>query len=166
MSRRKVRASRQYLLHSADLVFAVDENLYYRGIHKQEVAESRRDQAHGLPPGALAPLALPPAENAPSTNAPVKAEQPPQHQPPYLFRNAAGLVRLTQQHNVRTGQPFLVSLALTAYFARSLRLPSCAVLACVPTVLEADLTFAGSGKTSAPSSPTARSPKSCSTCGE
>lgn len=31
---------------------------------------------------------------------PVKSEQPPQQQPPYLFRNAAGLVRLTQQHNV------------------------------------------------------------------
>ncbi|BGP02740.1 L-serine dehydratase [Rhodotorula toruloides] len=82
----------------------VDENLYYRGIHKQEVAESRRDQAHGLPPDALAPLALPPADNAPSPNAPVKAEQPPQQQPPYLFRNAAGLVRLTQQHNLTIAQ--------------------------------------------------------------
>ncbi|GEM07253.1 L-serine dehydratase [Rhodotorula toruloides] len=82
----------------------VDENLYYRGIHKQEVAESRRDQAHGLPPDAFAPLSLPPMDDAPSPNAPVKADQPSKQQPPYLFRNAAGLVRLTQQHNLTIAQ--------------------------------------------------------------
>lgn len=92
----------------------VDENLYYRGIHKEEVDHVRRDQTHGLSPETLASPALPaailqgPEETAATAAAEEehneasskKGSEVPSLPLPYLFRNAAGLVRLTQQHNV------------------------------------------------------------------
>ncbi|TKA51692.1 hypothetical protein B0A53_05397 [Rhodotorula sp. CCFEE 5036] len=96
----------------------VDENLYYRGIHKEEVDHVRRDQTHGLSPETLASPALPaailqgPEETAATAAAEEehneasskKGSEVPSLPLPYLFRNAAGLVRLTQQHNLTIAQ--------------------------------------------------------------
>lgn len=94
-------------------MWTVDENLYYRGIHKEEVDHVRRDQTHGLSPETLASPALPAAilqgpeetaatvaEGEKSDASSTKESAVPSLPLPYLFRNAAGLVRLTQQHNV------------------------------------------------------------------
>lgn len=99
-------------------VCAVDENLYYRGIHKEEVDHVRRDQTHGIAPETLAsPALLAAATEAagPGTGSNQEsageaqadktgARQVPSLPLPYLFRNAAGLVRLTQQHNVSSSR--------------------------------------------------------------
>ncbi|KWU41791.1 L-serine ammonia-lyase [Rhodotorula sp. JG-1b] len=95
----------------------VDENLYYRGIHKEEVDHVRRDQTHGLSPETLASPALPAAilrgpeetaataaEEEKSDTSSKKGSAVPSLPLPYLFRNAAGLVRLTQQHNLTIAQ--------------------------------------------------------------
>lgn len=95
----------------------VDENLYYRGIHKEEVDHVRRDQTHGLSPETLASPALPAAilqgpeetaatvaEGEKSDASSTKESAVPSLPLPYLFRNAAGLVRLTQQHNLTIAQ--------------------------------------------------------------
>ncbi|BGP55479.1 hypothetical protein JCM8202v2_003083 [Rhodotorula sphaerocarpa] len=99
----------------------VDENLYYRGIHKSDVDHVRRDQAHGIAPENLAApeaatAALPSGSSAGDADA---AESEPEREReayrpgaaevptlplPYLFRNAAGLLRLTQQHNLTIAQ--------------------------------------------------------------
>lgn len=86
----------------------VDENLYYRGIDKQTVDTTRRDQTHGLPVDTLASAgapALPAASDAStaSTSEASAASALAETKPiPYLFRDAAGLLRLTQKHNVRS----------------------------------------------------------------
>lgn len=73
----------------------------------------RRDQTHGLSAETLASPALPAAvlqgpedvDGAATAttdgSAPQDGGKVPTLPLPYLFRNAAGLVRLTQQHNVR-----------------------------------------------------------------
>ncbi|BGP40041.1 hypothetical protein JCM10449v2_003999 [Rhodotorula kratochvilovae] len=86
----------------------VDENLYYRGIKKSDVDHTRRDQSHGLPPDAL--LHVDAALPAPSSDAVAAVAEAAQagtegSKPlPYLFRNAAGLLRLTQKHNLTIAQ--------------------------------------------------------------
>lgn len=111
---------------------AVDENLYYRGIHKSDVDHVRRDQAHGIAPENLAApeaatAALPSGSSAGDADA---AESEPEREReayrpgaaevptlplPYLFRNAAGLLRLTQQHNVRApGSVLQIRVRITA----------------------------------------------------
>jgi len=93
----------------------VDENLYYRGIHKEEVDHARRDQTHGLPPDALLHVdskALPPivsGDEVAAVAARVDAGMG-SAQLPYLFRNAAGLIKLTQKHNVRPPASLLLAL--------------------------------------------------------
>ncbi|GAA5877084.1 hypothetical protein JCM3774_002837 [Rhodotorula dairenensis] len=93
----------------------VDENLYYRGIHKEEVDHVRRDQTHGLSAEALASPALPAAvlqdpegvddaAAAADEGAAKDRGKVPTLPLPYLFRNAAGLVRLSQQHNLTIAQ--------------------------------------------------------------
>ncbi|GAA5989470.1 hypothetical protein JCM10908_000488 [Rhodotorula pacifica] len=94
----------------------VDENLYYRGIHKEEVDHIRRDQTHGLSPETLAASPAPAltGDTVPESEADGSAQKEgagarggggfPSLPLPYLFRNAAGLVRLTQQHNLTIAQ--------------------------------------------------------------
>ncbi|GJN89357.1 hypothetical protein Rhopal_002337-T1 [Rhodotorula paludigena] len=88
----------------------VDENLYYRGIDKQTVDTTRRDQTHGLPVDTLASAgapALPAASDAStaSTSEASAASALAETKPiPYLFRDAAGLLRLTQKHNLTIAQ--------------------------------------------------------------
>lgn len=90
----------------------VDENLYYRAIKKDEADHSRRDQTHGLPPSRLLNVSssLPAPENetpsSESTTEQKEAEEKkqdvaPTTVPPFLFRNANGLLNMTRQHNVR-----------------------------------------------------------------
>ncbi|KPV75563.1 uncharacterized protein RHOBADRAFT_53529 [Rhodotorula graminis WP1] len=86
----------------------VDENLYYRGIRKDEVNHARRDQTHGLPPDALLHVdakALPPVsgDEVAAVSATVDAGMGSAPLP-YLFRNAAGLIKLTQKHNLTIAQ--------------------------------------------------------------
>lgn len=71
----------------------VDENLYYRSTNKDDASASRRDQSHGLDSKAL------PAPGEEADSKP-KQKTSKQNQPPFLFRNAAGLLLMTQQHNV------------------------------------------------------------------
>ncbi|TNY18658.1 L-serine ammonia-lyase [Rhodotorula diobovata] len=93
----------------------VDENMYYRSIHKDEVDHARRDQTHGLPPDALlhvdtaAAAALPPVSVPGDEAAAVAAAATADAgggtgSLPYLFRNAAGLIKLTQKHNLTIAQ--------------------------------------------------------------
>ena len=95
---------------------SVDENLYYRSIKKDDADHSRRDQTHGLPRAQLLDVstALPSPDvansgetfnstNAASRAAEVGADETKKetHVPPFLFRNANGLLNMTRQHNVR-----------------------------------------------------------------
>ncbi|GAA5958823.1 hypothetical protein JCM21900_003936 [Sporobolomyces salmonicolor] len=88
----------------------VDENLYYRGIHKQSVDHARRDQTHGLPRDKLLlagdMLPEPPA-SAKATDEGEKKEGEEKMEskaPPFLFRNAQGLLNMTQQNNLTIAQ--------------------------------------------------------------
>ncbi|GAA5928867.1 uncharacterized protein JCM15063_003989 [Sporobolomyces koalae] len=92
----------------------VDENLYYRAIKKDQADHSRRDQTHGLHPSELlnvgslpAPAPLINASPAPS-ETPVSANEKESRQdanvPPFLFRNANGLLNMTRQHNLTIAQ--------------------------------------------------------------
>ncbi|GAA6056797.1 hypothetical protein JCM3770_002804 [Rhodotorula araucariae] len=90
----------------------VDENLYYRGIRKSDVDHTRRDQSHGLPPDALLhvdaalPAPSPDAATAVSeaAHSAVAVGNEASKPLPYLFRNAAGLLKLTQKHNLTIAQ--------------------------------------------------------------
>ncbi|GAA5970467.1 hypothetical protein JCM3765_007629 [Sporobolomyces pararoseus] len=93
----------------------VDENLYYRAIKKDEADHSRRDQNHGLPPSRLLNVSssLPAPENetaSPETTVEQKkaeekkADAGPTNVPPFLFRNANGLLSMTRQHNLTIAQ--------------------------------------------------------------
>lgn len=79
----------------------VDENLYFRSINKEDASEARRDQAHGLGNKALPSL----TDGTDSSSAESKSTSQPKPeksgQPPFLFRNAAGLLAMTKKHNVR-----------------------------------------------------------------
>ncbi|KAM0749299.1 L-serine ammonia-lyase [Meredithblackwellia eburnea MCA 4105] len=76
----------------------VDENLYYRETNKDDASKARRDQSHGI--GAGTPLlAAPGEEDGAKAEGSQKAKQPP-----YLFRNAQGLLMMTQQHNLTIAQ--------------------------------------------------------------
>ncbi|GAA5899193.1 hypothetical protein JCM6882_009280 [Rhodosporidiobolus microsporus] len=96
----------------------VDENLYYRGIHKSTVDHARLDKTHGLdldPSAAAAAAAeglpapdagpLPPAAAATQSLAPTEvAGSKKSPHPPFLFRDAAGLLKMTQKHNLTIAQ--------------------------------------------------------------
>ncbi|GAA5829702.1 hypothetical protein JCM3766R1_001270 [Sporobolomyces carnicolor] len=97
----------------------VDENLYYRSIKKDDADHSRRDQTHGLPRAQLLDVstALPSpdvansGETFNSTNAASRAAEfgadetkKETHVPPFLFRNANGLLNMTRQHNLTIAQ--------------------------------------------------------------
>ncbi|GAA6015364.1 hypothetical protein JCM10207_008963 [Rhodosporidiobolus poonsookiae] len=95
----------------------VDENLYYRGIHKSTVDHARLDQTHGLasatdsalpsPSSSGADGPLPPTATA-SAGAEVVASASDaggaQGAPRFLFRDAAGLLKMTQKHNLTIAQ--------------------------------------------------------------
>ncbi|CEQ39021.1 SPOSA6832_00521, partial [Sporobolomyces salmonicolor] len=88
----------------------VDENLYYRGIHKQSVDHARRDQTHGLPRDKLLlagdMLPEPPASSKATDEGEKKEgeEKMGSKAPPFLFRNAQGLLNMTQQNNLTIAQ--------------------------------------------------------------
>ncbi|KAM0787832.1 hypothetical protein ACM66B_003886 [Microbotryomycetes sp. NB124-2] len=80
----------------------VDENLYFRAVNKEDAPQSRRDQAHGL--GKLAALPSPASEvdsSAATGDSPSKPDVKP---PPFLFRDAQGLLKLTRQQNMTIAQ--------------------------------------------------------------
>lgn len=176
----------------------VDENLYYRGIHKEEVDHIRRDQSHGLSPETLASPALPAAilQGPEETAATAAAEEEqndtsskkgsgvPSLPLPYLFRNAAGLVRLTQQHNVSrldslspapvaSNKMELTRAAFRNRFDSS-PLPSCEFCCHNENARTGDcsdaeaieLDHTACGGTNASTTRTPKSRTSCSTCGE
>ncbi|KAL8276426.1 hypothetical protein RQP46_011178 [Phenoliferia psychrophenolica] len=76
----------------------VDENLYYRSTNKDDASTARRDQTHGLESKALA------APGEEPTEKPKEKKTDKMKQPPYLFRNAQGLLMMTQQHNLTIAQ--------------------------------------------------------------
>ncbi|GAA5914777.1 uncharacterized protein JCM6883_001091 [Sporobolomyces salmoneus] len=90
----------------------VDENLYYRSIKKNDADHSRRDQTHGLPASQLLDVSksLPsPSSSSESTTTESKQEETKEEKqetnvPPYLFRNANGLLNMTRQHNLTIAQ--------------------------------------------------------------
>ncbi|GAA6015043.1 hypothetical protein JCM11491_001638 [Sporobolomyces phaffii] len=103
----------------------VDENLYYRSIKKNEADHSRRDQTHGLPASQLVnvgslPAPLPNVEATDNIDEPFTARDVQEEEadkagdegegggtnnvPPYLFRNANGLLNMTRQHNLTIAQ--------------------------------------------------------------
>lgn len=99
------------------LHFSVDENMYYRSIHKEDTSPARRDQTHGIVNSLLpSPSISTSEESDPSPNASnVQSEvneeegsgkgEPPGigkdlPQPPFLFRDAKGLLGMTRSHNV------------------------------------------------------------------
>ncbi|KAK4049106.1 hypothetical protein OIO90_005576 [Microbotryomycetes sp. JL221] len=85
----------------------VDENLYFRAVNKQDAPQSRRDQTHGL--GNVAALPSPDESSTSSSNqgttkfddSPSKPDVKP---PPFLFRDAQGLLKLTRQQNLTIAQ--------------------------------------------------------------
>ncbi|GAA6027130.1 hypothetical protein JCM8097_002415 [Rhodosporidiobolus ruineniae] len=94
----------------------VDENLFYRSISKAEVDPSRLDQTHGAsatssssdsPASAPLPPPFGPTDLA-SAPRPSKIQacsgKEKSSQPPYLFRDAAGLLKMTQKHNLTIAQ--------------------------------------------------------------
>ncbi|KAG8903911.1 hypothetical protein FRB99_002568 [Tulasnella sp. 403] len=70
----------------------VDENLYYRGIHKRDVDPARLSQTHGMTPGET------PTDDRSSSSLPTPS------QPPYLFHSAESLLALTEKHNKTIAQ--------------------------------------------------------------
>lgn len=100
----------------------VDENLYYRSIKKDLADHSRRDQTHGLPASQLLSTFSGEMESLPSPTSETRNEMSETKveegkgkesekmnegedegdvkQPPFLFRNANGLLNMTRQHNV------------------------------------------------------------------
>lgn len=81
--------------------FTVDENLYYRSIHKDDASAARREQNHGLGDKALPA----PGGEAKEEEKDVKEKV---EQPRFLFRNAQGLLAMTEQHNVDLLAPFFL----------------------------------------------------------
>ncbi|GAA5824056.1 hypothetical protein JCM11251_001503 [Rhodosporidiobolus azoricus] len=100
----------------------VDENLYYRGISKSTVDHSRLDQTHGLSPSELGgdsaspssvslpspssssdalPLVQVNGQDTSVISSPIRGKSP---HPPFLFRDAAGLLKMTQKHNLTIAQ--------------------------------------------------------------
>ncbi|BGP16161.1 hypothetical protein JCM10213v2_004156 [Rhodosporidiobolus nylandii] len=86
----------------------VDENLFYRSISKASVDHARLDQTHGLPVSDASDAVegagpLPPAvkEEHPITAAAAEGKA---SAPPFLFRDAAGLLRMTERHNLTIAQ--------------------------------------------------------------
>ncbi|CAE6426254.1 unnamed protein product [Rhizoctonia solani] len=75
----------------------VDENLFYKGVHKHKVDLARLSQTHGQDP-------------SPGINAPESATDgenpllPSQSQPPYLFHNGASLLEMSRKHNKTIAQ--------------------------------------------------------------
>lgn len=100
MSRRKVSPSE--FIWSSYLTMLnppVDENLYYRSTNKDDASDARREQSHGV---GLKTIAAPDdAAAGEGSGAKPASKKPKMKQPPYLFRNAQGLLMMTQQHNVR-----------------------------------------------------------------
>ncbi|KAK4048039.1 hypothetical protein OIV83_005073 [Microbotryomycetes sp. JL201] len=78
----------------------VDENLYFRAVNKEDAPQSRRDQTHGLHNYAALP--------SPSSSQDAAFDEPPSKPdvkpPPFLFRDAQGLLRLTRQQNMTIAQ--------------------------------------------------------------
>jgi hypothetical protein len=114
MSKLKVRFLSFFaVFRCTDRVFpvaAVDENLYYRSVSKSSVDHARLDQTHGVTADSSSPSLPSPSsdENLPSASqsstAVGDAAQPQAQKssaPPFLFRDAAQLLKMTQKHNVR-----------------------------------------------------------------
>ncbi|KDN36912.1 hypothetical protein RSAG8_10531, partial [Rhizoctonia solani AG-8 WAC10335] len=80
----------------------VDENLFYKGVHKHKVDPARLSQTHGQDLPLLtvdAPGSETKGENP--RPAPPSASQ---SQPPYLFHNGASLLEMARKHNKTIAQ--------------------------------------------------------------
>lgn len=86
----------------------MDENLYYRSINKDDTSPARRDQTHGLSTlGLPSPSTSTSSDSNESTSSASskkkekeKLKEKLKIQPPFLFRNAKGLLAMTKSHNV------------------------------------------------------------------
>ncbi|KAH7335226.1 serine dehydratase alpha chain-domain-containing protein [Rhizoctonia solani] len=74
----------------------VDENLFYKGVHKNKVDPARLSQTHGQD---LPLLDSPESETDSGT-----ASCTSQSQPPYLFHNGASLLEMARKHNKTIAQ--------------------------------------------------------------
>ncbi|KAG9098095.1 hypothetical protein FRC06_006817 [Ceratobasidium sp. 370] len=77
----------------------VDENLFYKGVHKNQVDPARLSQTHG--------------QDVPALSAPLEASDqeqlelgnfPSQSQPPYLFHDGASLLAMSRKYNKTIAQ--------------------------------------------------------------
>ncbi|CEL61781.1 L-serine dehydratase OS=Streptomyces coelicolor (strain ATCC BAA-471 / A3(2) / M145) GN=sdaA PE=3 SV=1 [Rhizoctonia solani AG-1 IB] len=75
---------------------SVDENLFYKGVHKHKVEAARLSQTHGQDPPAIGG----PESTANDADPP----SPSQSQPPYLFHNGASLLEMSRKHNKTIAQ--------------------------------------------------------------
>ncbi|KAF8705349.1 L-serine ammonia-lyase, partial [Rhizoctonia solani] len=75
----------------------VDENLFYKGVHKHKVEPARLSQTHGqdLPSTIDTPGSSITSEELLSSS---------QSQPPYLFHNGASLLEMSRKHNKTIAQ--------------------------------------------------------------
>ncbi|GAA5977814.1 hypothetical protein JCM11641_006081 [Rhodosporidiobolus odoratus] len=83
----------------------VDENLFYRSINKSTVDHARLDQTHGIDTALSAgseEAILLPAVGDPKALAAGEGRKP--ETPQFLFRDAAGLLKMTQKHNLTIAQ--------------------------------------------------------------
>lgn len=74
----------------------VDENLYYKGVNKDNVDPARLSQTHGAPEdseGGASPLDEIFSDVDPDS-------KPRGRQPPYLFHSGDSLLAMTKKHNV------------------------------------------------------------------
>ncbi|KAG8748385.1 hypothetical protein FRC10_005932 [Ceratobasidium sp. 414] len=74
----------------------VDENLFYKGVHKSQVDPARLSQTHGQDIPALSA----PSEGTGDREHLGLGNFPSQSQPPYLFHNGASLLAMSKKYNV------------------------------------------------------------------
>ncbi|KAG9117686.1 hypothetical protein FRC07_007360, partial [Ceratobasidium sp. 392] len=78
----------------------VDENLFYKGVHKSKVDPARLSQTHGQDAPALSA----PTEGTSDPDELGLGSFPSQSQPPYLFHNGASLLAMSRKHNKTIAQ--------------------------------------------------------------
>ncbi|KAJ1306861.1 hypothetical protein OPQ81_007846 [Rhizoctonia solani] len=76
----------------------VDENLFYKGVHKHKVDPARLSQTHGQN------LPLLSGDGLASETSNETSQSPSQSQPPHLFHNGASLLEMARKHNKTIAQ--------------------------------------------------------------
>lgn len=76
----------------------MDENLFYKGVNKDEIEKSRKSQS--IPSGSTS-VAKPGEESGANIVHSTSSDNPP-----YLFDSGASLLRLTEDHGVCSSLPY------------------------------------------------------------